>query len=153
MGVISRFFALFGQGAKYGIPPPPISSSEKKTRTSGDEQDVVPTNAAEHELLERVRTLGLRGRCDIQYASGLCEPGKYLAVLPWPGDEDVVKHGTFNSLTPPKEGGAVSMVVSGITTATKEVAEKYGYEPLFTSPFPYAGGVYVMLFGLKQKVV
>lgn len=152
MSIISRFFALFGQGAKHGILSPPVSSSHENTR-SFDEQCVVSTNDAERELLERVRSLGLRGRCDIQYASGHSEAGKYLAVLPWPGDDDVVKHGAFNSLTPPKEGGAVSMVVSGISTATKEVAEKYGYEPIFTSPFLYTGGVLVMLFGLKQKVV
>lgn len=152
MSIFSRFFALFVQGAKHDAPPPPVSKSGNNTKVF-DEQGIVPTNDAERELLERVRSLGLRGRCDIQHAHERCEAGKFLAVLPWPGDDDVTDHGAYLSLTPPKEGGTVSLVVSGIRTATTEIAEKYGYEPIFTPPFMYAGGVLVMLFGLKQKVV
>lgn len=151
MSIISRFFALFGQGEKHA-PPPLVSNSGNNIGTQ-DEQGIFPTNAAERELLERVRALGLRGQCDIQYAHERSEAGKFLAVLPWPSDDDVVKHGAFNSVTPPKEGGAVSLVVSGISAATKEVAEKYGYEPLLTGPLMYTGGVLVMLFGIRKKII
>ncbi len=150
MSVIFRFFALFGNGPKDGALPPSASSSGNNIR---NEQCVDPTNDAEQELLERVRSLGLRGPCDIQYASERSEAGKFLAVLPWPGDEDTIKHGAFISLTLPKEGGAVDLLVSNIRAATLGVAEKYGCEPLLTGPLMYAGGVLVMLFGIRQKVV
>jgi hypothetical protein len=149
MTIRSWLLSIFGVVAS--SPNTKTSSDEEESTQSFGEQDVAATNPAEHELLERVRALGLSGPCDIQYSHERREKGKYLAVLPWPSPDDEINHGTFIELTGPKEGGAVSKTVDGICNATIEVAEKYGHEPIFTQPFMYAGGVLVMLFGLKQK--